>query len=116
MTPAERRRLVGVLGLLGSDQDGERAAAGLLATRLLRTAGVTWDTLILDSNAGQPARPAPAPANWRTDLAVAQRHVRFLRAWEANFVSGLAGFTAPSRKQQTILHEIANALRARGRA
>jgi hypothetical protein len=115
LSPAERRRLVGVLGLLASDQDGERAAAGLLATRLLRSAGVTWDQVIPERS-GQLGHSKPAPADWRADLVLAQRHVRFLRAWEQNFVSGLATFTAPSRKQKTILHEIADSLRARGRA
>jgi len=115
MTPAERRRLVGVLGLLASDQDGERAAAGLLATRLLRSAGVTWDEIIPEK-LRQVGEATPAPANWRADLTLARGHVRFLRAWEQNFISGLATFTAPSRKQKTILHEIADSLRARGRA
>lgn len=115
MSPAERRRLVGVLGLLASDQDGERAAAGLLATRLLRSAGVTWDEVIPEK-LRQVGDSTPAPAGWRADLALAQRHVRFLRAWEQNFVSGLAGFTAPSRKQQAILREIGDSLRARGHA
>lgn len=115
MTPTERRRLVGVLGLLASDQDGERAAAGLLATRLLRSAGATWEEVIPEKS-GQLGHSIPTPSGWRTDLALTQRQVRFLRAWEQNFVSSLVTVRAPSQKQQAILREIAGSLRARGRA
>ena len=40
LAPAEVRRLVGILGRLGSDHNGERAVAGLLASRMLRAAGL----------------------------------------------------------------------------
>jgi hypothetical protein len=35
-------RLVRILGMLGSEHEGERANAGLLGTRMLRAAGLTW--------------------------------------------------------------------------
>lgn len=37
-----RKRLVRVLGMLGSDHAGERDAAALVATRMLKEAGLTW--------------------------------------------------------------------------
>ncbi len=114
MTPAERRRLIGVLGRLGSNHDGERAAAGLLADRMIRSAGLSWDLVVLVSAAPSPA-PSTSPS-WRTDLQICQRHVSFLRPWEQTFVTGLAGRTSLSPKQRTILSEIADALRAGGRA
>jgi hypothetical protein len=40
------RRLIGILGRLGSDADGERAAAGLLATQLLQRHGLSWGELL----------------------------------------------------------------------
>lgn len=45
-------RLVGVLGMLGSDHDGERAAAGLKAHNMLAKRGLTWRGLLapVDSN------------------------------------------------------------------
>jgi hypothetical protein len=46
MTSELRNRLVKVLGMLGSPHDGERAAAGLLATKLLTRAGLMWDTVL----------------------------------------------------------------------
>lgn len=115
MTTAERRRLVGVLSRLGSNHDGERAAAGLLADRMLRSAGLTWEQLV-------PAFPvtvlkAEAPCSgWRAELALCRRHVGFLRPWEQGFISSLASRTSVTTKQRARLGEIADALRARGRA
>ena len=115
MTAAERRRLVGILGRLGSNHDGERAAAGLLADRLLRSAGLTWEQLV-------PAFPATVIkaevpcSGWRAELAVCRRHVGFLRPWEQGFVNSLASRSSVTTKQRTTLGEIADALRARGRA
>lgn len=50
----DRDRLLKVLGLLASDQGGERAAAGAAAARMLRDRGLTWPDLI------QPTLPAPS--------------------------------------------------------
>jgi hypothetical protein len=41
-----RDKLVKVCSRLGSEHDGERAAAALLATRLLTGAGLSWDDAI----------------------------------------------------------------------
>lgn len=46
MTPAERKKLVRILGLLGSDQAGERAAAALKAHELVEGANTDWSELI----------------------------------------------------------------------
>ena len=42
----DRERLIKLLGLLGSDHNGEIAAAGRMADALIRDAGVTWADLI----------------------------------------------------------------------
>ena len=39
-------RLVKVLGMLGSDHAGERAAAALQASRILKEAGLTWHDVL----------------------------------------------------------------------
>jgi hypothetical protein len=46
MTPAERKKLIRILGLLGSDQPGERASAALKAHKLVESAGLDWSTLL----------------------------------------------------------------------
>jgi hypothetical protein len=50
--------LAKVLGMLGSDHDGEVIAAGRRAQMLLRSAGLTWFQVL-----GQPA-PAEEPPPW----------------------------------------------------
>ena len=42
----DRERLIKLLGLLGSDHDGEIVAAGRMADALIRDAGVTWADVI----------------------------------------------------------------------
>ena len=54
MRQANRTRLIRILGLLGSDQDGERASAALAAHRLVSASGETWAELL------QPAAPGAA--------------------------------------------------------
>jgi hypothetical protein len=46
MTPAERKKLIRILGLLGSDHAGERAAAALKAHKLVEAAGLDWSMLL----------------------------------------------------------------------
>ena len=42
----DRERLIKLLGLLGSDHNGEIATAGRMADALIRDAGVTWADVI----------------------------------------------------------------------
>ena len=58
MRQANRVKLIRILGLLGSDQDGERASAALAAHRLVTASGKSWAELL------QP--PAPAGTAVRT--------------------------------------------------
>ena len=93
LPPERRRKLVRILGLLGSDQFGERAAAAALATRLIREAGQDWDSVIVVAGqepASPPAyEPPPHQTGWR-DAALA-----VLEAcpsdWERKFCRDLLG-------------------------
>jgi len=59
-------RLVRVLGLLGSDSDGERATAALKAERLRVEMGMSWAELLMP--------PGPAPhAHGRSSYGVDER-------------------------------------------
>lgn len=115
-TPAERTRLVGVLGMLGSDHDGERASAALLASRLVRDRGLTWDVLILGGGRQDGGTSSDGPgAGWRTVLAFCQRHQAALSDWEAHFTCNLRDRrTVPTPRQIAKLNQVADALRARG--
>jgi len=119
LTPAERTRLVGILGMLGSDHDGERSAAAALASRMVRERGLTWDSLILDGGDRQGgSKPSGGPGTrsaWQDALAFCQRHQGSLSDWEVYFICGLRDRrTVPTPRQAAKLHQIADALRARG--
>ena len=117
LSPAELRKLVGILGRLGSDHDGERAAAGLLATRLLRAAGVGWNDLISSGARQTPGgtREERAPPPPGGDLTVCLKWLAELTAWETKFVCDLRQKRRPlSPAQAAKLAQIADALRARG--
>lgn len=121
LTSAERARLVGILGRLGSDHDGERAAAGLLASRLLNGKGLTWDTLISTAEAPPDTRAytrrPDAHYDATVDLALCRRHAAHLSTWQAEFVASLAQWQTPwSAAQRMKLRQVAGQLRARGLA
>ena len=46
MTPAERRRLAGILGMLGSEFAGERASAALQAEAFRKRHAMTWEEML----------------------------------------------------------------------
>ena len=48
MAPLDRDRLAKLLGMLGSDHDGEVVSAGRHADALVRRAGLTWADVVSD--------------------------------------------------------------------
>jgi hypothetical protein len=69
----DRTRLRKLLGLLGSDHDGEVLNAARHVTQLLREADATWDALIPDVDDAGPSRNGDARA---ADLAKLDRLLR----------------------------------------
>ena len=61
ITPAERQRLIALLGMLGSDRPGERDNAAKLAETFRRRYGVTWAELLNLQAAPEPPRQPPPP-------------------------------------------------------
>lgn len=116
LNPDDRRRLAGVLARLSSDHAGEREAAALLATRLVRDRNVSW----LDVLEPEPLGHRPAAADPRhnadlgSDLALCQRHIGRLTVWEHEFVWSVARMRRQSPGQSRKLAEIADALRRSG--
>jgi len=49
MTDTDRQRLAAILGMLGSEHAGERAAAALQAERVRETFGLSWGDLFSTS-------------------------------------------------------------------
>lgn len=101
--------MVGILSRLASEHDGERAAAGLLATRLLKSAGMTWDQLI-----GAPSAPPrnSAPA-WRSEIEGCLKHAGLLTEWERKFLRDLLLRDVLTPRQREKASQIAEQLRER---
>jgi hypothetical protein len=60
MEPGDLDRLIKICGMLGSNQDGERANAGKAATNLLNRLGLTWGEVLgkpATATAGKPRKP-----------------------------------------------------------
>ena len=104
-----RNKLVAVLARLESPYDGERAAAGLIASKMLREAGVTWAEVIALSGR-TPELPRPRPHRqrstkqpWQEMAARCRYRPDLLTEWERQFVVSIRGQAKLSRKQWAIL-------------
>jgi len=62
MTDTDRQRLAAVLGMLGSEHAGERAAAALQAEAFRNKHGLTWEGLLAAKPT--PAAAVPEPPQW----------------------------------------------------
>lgn len=100
---SDRVKLIGILGRLGSDFDGERAAAGLLASKLIRDRGLTWDVVVISP----PPPIPPPPAEWRARAVWCRQWPELLSGWEVSFVGSIASRRAPpTPKQGAILDRL----------
>lgn len=68
LTPDDRRRLVSILGMLGSEHTGERDAAAIAAVALMKRCAATWDEVI------QPAVNATHSAGFEQQRAHDPQH------------------------------------------
>jgi hypothetical protein len=80
----ERDRLGKLLGMLGSDHDGEVAAAGRAADRLVREAGLTWREVL-----AAPQFPK-LPSSAATLIMECFRLSDLLSDWELEFLRSIA--------------------------
>src|SRR5262249_59752138 len=92
-TTVDRARLVRVLGMLGSGDDGEVVAAARQAERLRADAGLTWAEIVL------PRLPAPPR---RQNVGTVAEVIRFvlqhadaLTDWERDFARSVARQQSP---------------------
>jgi hypothetical protein len=84
----DRERLGKLLGMLGSDHDGEVAAAGRAAHRLIREAGLTWGD-VLTPPPRLPLLPTP-PADRASLIVECRSRWAFLTDWERDFIASIA--------------------------
>jgi hypothetical protein len=109
--PPDLAKLAKVLGMLGSDHDGEIAAAGRRANAMVRGAGLTWDQLLTppDSAPESPHRP---PRRWRKtaspsdSAALCLQWGEVLTDWETDFCRSLVGRHRVSPRQGEVLARV----------
>lgn len=117
LSGADRERLAKLCGMLGSAHDGERAAAGLLASRLLREKGLRWDDVIGSTPAPlPPPRPAPGapdcPVSRFDAVRLVLANTAMLTPWELGFVQSVAWRRRWSPKQTDAFDRIHERVRA----
>jgi hypothetical protein len=120
LADADRDRLTRLLGMLGSDFDGEVANAGRLADKLVRSAGLTWGAVLApalpppDHEHHSDPGADPLRGDWRAMAAACLRFPHLIDKWELKFLSGLQRFPRLSSKQHAILIQIVTRLRVAG--
>ena len=117
-----RDRLAKLLGMLGSDHAGERAAAGLQAHRLVQQHKLTWPDVL-----APPALPPPGttrscrswvePVGPQEMAATCLRWAEILTVWETEFLKTVGGMSPRqlSQKQIAVLEWIVAKCRAYAR-
>ena len=104
LSPEAAARLAKFCGMFSSHHAGERATAAKMADDLVRSHGLTWGEII------EPIAPKPPSVLERVRWIL--RHSEALNAWEASFVSSLAGRTSLSPKQQAKFDQIVGKVNA----
>ena len=84
MTAAERERLARILGMLGSEYEGERASAALQAEAFRKKHGLTWAELLT-------LPPVEVVVVMKPDPAMAAQQAQ----WAAEDAARKARWTAP---------------------
>ena len=107
--PPQRDRLVKLCGLLGSDHAGERDAAAVLASRLLREANLTWADVILPAVGLDRAAPPTAGGHAAAVRWVLARQA-MLNRWERSFILGVQDRPTLSPRQAETLAGIIDRL------
>lgn len=118
LSPAERNKLIGILGMLGSEFRDEVATAGSMATNLVRKHGLTWDDVVppaLTSSRQIPQGRRPTgEAAAGIDMRFCQRHLDKLNTWEREFIQSLSRRCKFTDGRIAKLKQIAAGLRMRG--
>src|SRR3954462_2039623 len=112
ISPDLANKLAKVLGMLGSDHDGEIAAAGRRAHAMVKGAGLTWNQVLAPANS-PPESPYRPPRRWRRPASASDAAAlclqwgEVLTDWETDFCRSLVGRYRLSPKQSEVLNRIA---------
>jgi hypothetical protein len=120
LSPELRTRLVRLCGMLGSDFDGERASAGLLANRLIKSLDLTWEDVIRQVvETKQQQRPPWEEQQQDQDLPPSTKAKFCLdsglmwNAWEMQFLQDMLYRSRCSEKQKAVLDRLHDKAKAK---
>jgi hypothetical protein len=108
LDPRTAQRLAKLCGLLGSSHAGERAAAAMKASDLVRAKGLTWGDVITVPRLEPPLDLETVEAKCGFCLACLDA----LTAWEESFLISINGRRQLSPKQLEILNRLLGKCRA----
>ena len=123
LPPEQHRRLVQLLGMMGSDHNGEVLNAARLAQRLVRDHGLTWEEVMtgiatdIARELGQAFETGYAngrayrPPSWRVFAqSLLDDDDGRLNSWEREFVASFIdrGWDRPTDRQQGVFERIAD--------
>jgi hypothetical protein len=111
LDPRLADRLAKLLGMLGSDHAGERAAAGLKASELLKANRLTWRDVVAIAAGGADKSVSTEQEDDIADkIRFAVERIDLLNSWERGFITSIQGRTYLSDKQERKLDEILDKL------
>ena len=101
-------KLAAVLGMMGSEHDGEALSAARTAERLRRHSGLAWADLLRETPAWVPPEPRPAPHIPARLGGAVPAAAGFAHRVERAFVRTLARcWQPPSARPMDVLCDIA---------
>jgi hypothetical protein len=110
LNPEERTRLVKILGKLGSEFAGERAAAGLAANGFLKHRDLSWDDVVVAAS-----RPSPSkPPYWKQTAHRCLQHKHLLTPGQTRHCANLELLDSVSSTDLETLSSILKTLWAAG--
>ena len=88
LNPQAATHLVRILGMFGSDQDGEVANAARAADRFIKRLGLAWDDVV------------SIPAEWQRMIFVCCERQNQLQPHELDFIKNIGRLRAPPTDRQ----------------
>jgi len=102
LDPRSAERLVKLLGMLGSNHDGERAAAALKANALVREHGLVWSDVIPTPDADRRLNDVGAKnQDCRTMRGFCAQHSNLLRSREQEFIDDIEDWRGALTEKQS---------------
>jgi hypothetical protein len=105
MTPVDRKRLIAILGMLGSDQPGERAAAALKAEELRKKLDLSWEQIV--GNQPEAKSRGRGRTDWEEKIDECAKNMDMLSEWEQGFVENMMMWDGvPTPRQKAVIDRI----------